>query len=159
MQPINIVTIVDVVGALSKGALRDNLYMADNGWYSERKGTADLATACYPGQRIGWVVHPIDVQTPVLISAIRFLNIDNNQPVQDLATTPGFGGAPHWCHWSGFVPCYLPPGLYGYRLQLQLGRGSRSTMSIDTPALNVLPFFVGLEQHHEPAARNSSDDR
>jgi hypothetical protein len=154
MQAINIVTIVDVIGALSKGALRDNLYMADNSWCSERKGTADLATACYPGQRISWVVHAVDVQTPVLISAISFLNTDNNQPVRDLATTPGF--APHW---SGLVPCYLPPGLYGYRLKLQLGCGSRSTMSVDTPALNVLPFFVGLEQHHEPTARNSSDDR
>jgi hypothetical protein len=140
MQAINIVTIVDVIGALSKGALRDNLYMADNGWDSAGKGTAELATACHPGQRINWVVHAIDVQTPVLIAAITFLSTDNISPVPELVIAPGFGAAPQWFYWAGSLPCHLPPGLYGYRLQLQLARGSRSTMSVDTPALNVLPL-------------------
>jgi hypothetical protein len=158
MQPINIVTVVDVISALSKGTLRGSLYMADNSWCSEGKGTAGLGTACYPGQYINWIVHAIDVQTPVLISAIGFLNSDDDPPTRALETAPQFGGAPHWSYWSGIVPCHLSPGLYGYRLKLQLGRGIRSTMSIETPALHVLPF-IGPEHHHEPAAGNHSDDR
>jgi hypothetical protein len=140
MQAINIVTIVDVIGALSSGALRDNLYMADNGWGSAGKGTAELATACYPGQLINWVVNALDVQTPVLIDAITFLDKDDTAAAQGIVIAPGFGGAPRSFYWAGFVPCYLPPGLYGYRLKLQMGRGSRSTMCVDTPALNVQPL-------------------
>jgi hypothetical protein len=140
MQAINIVTIVDVIGALSSGALRDNLYMADNGWGSAGKGTAELATACYPGQRINWVVNALDVQTAVLIDAITFLNPDSASAAQEFVIGPGFGGTPQNFYWAGFVPCYLPPGRYGYRLKLQMGRGDRSTMSIDTPVLNVQPL-------------------
>jgi hypothetical protein len=138
MQAINIVTIVDVIGALSSGALRNNLYMADNGWGSAGKGTAGLATACYPGQRINWVVHALDVQTEVRIDAITFLKVDNTPAAEGLATGPGIGGARTF-YWAGFVPCYLPPGRYGYRLKLQMGRGKLSVMSVDSPALDVLP--------------------
>jgi hypothetical protein len=140
MQAINIVTIVDVIGALSSGALRDNLYMADNGWGSAGKGTAELATACYPGQQINWVANPIDVQTAVLIDAITFLNTDDASAAQEFVVGPGLSGAPQNFYWTGFVPCYLPPGRYGYRLKLQMGRGNRSTMCVDTPALNVQPL-------------------
>ncbi|MDB5655652.1 MAG: hypothetical protein JWQ94_3265 [Tardiphaga sp.] len=158
MQAINIVTVVDVISALSKGSLHGSLHMMDTSWCSEHKGTADLATACYPGQHINWIVHAIDVQTPVLISAINILNGDNDPAVRAQPTKPQFGGAPHWFYWSGVVPYHLAPGLYHYRLKLQLGRGIRSALSIDTPALNVLSF-VGPEPHHEPATGNHSDDR
>lgn len=136
MHAVNIVTIVDTIAALSSGSLHDHLYMADNGWCSERKGTAELATACYPGQRINWTVHPIDVQSPALISEIRILDLD--YPPAKFTPGPKAGGAPQWSYWSGLVPCCLPPGRYGYRLQFQLGRGERSVLTIDTPALNVL---------------------
>jgi hypothetical protein len=134
------VTIVDVIGALSSGALWNHLYMADNGWSSVGKGTAELATACYPGQQINWVVNALDVQTAALIDAITFLSPDNASTMQEFVIGPRFGGAPQNSYWAGFVPCYLPPGRYGYRLKLQMGHGNRSTMSIDTPALNVQPL-------------------
>jgi hypothetical protein len=137
MQAINIVTIVDVIGALSSGALRNNLYMADNGWGSAGKGTAGLATACYPGQQINWVIHALDVQTAVRIDAITFLKVDNTPAAEGLVIAPEIGDPRH-AYWAGFVPCYLPPGLYGYRLKLQMGRGNLSVMSVDTPALHVL---------------------
>jgi hypothetical protein len=138
MQAINIVTIVDVIGALSSGALRSNLYMADNGWGSAGKGTAGLATACYPGQQINWMIHALDVQTAVRIDAITFLKADNTPAPEGLVIAPEIGDPRH-SYWAGFVPCYLPPGLYGYRLKLQMGRGNLSVMSVDTPALHVLP--------------------
>jgi hypothetical protein len=138
MQAINIVTIVDVIGALSSGALRGNLFMADNGWGSAGKGTAALATACYPGQQINWVVHALDVQTAVRIDAISFLKVDNTPAAEGLAVAPDIGDA-RPLYWAGFVPCYLPAGLYGYGLKLQMGRGNLSMMSVDTPALHVLP--------------------
>ena len=140
MHAVNIVTIVDTIAALSSGSLRNHLYLADNGWGSEHKGTAELATACYPGQSISWTVHAIDVQSPALISEIRLLDLDPNQPAAKFTPGPEAGGAPNWTYWSGLVPCYLPPGRYGYRLQFQLGRGERSVLTIDTPALNVLSW-------------------
>ncbi len=140
MHAVNIVTIVDTIAALSSGSLRNHVYMADDGWCSKRKGTAELATACYPGQPISWTVHAIDVQSPALISEIRILDLDPHGPAARFTPGAEAGGAPQWTYWSGLVPCCLPPGRYGYRLQFQLGRGERSVLTIDTPALNVLSW-------------------
>lgn len=142
VQTINIVTMVDVIGALSNGTLRQNIFMADNGPCSHDNGTDALITACNPGQCVTWMIHPIDVQSPVLITAITFLNIAKEEDTKALSRAfdhpPGLGGDPHWFCWSGIVPCYLKPGLYRYSLKLQMGKGIASTMSTDMPALQVM---------------------
>ncbi|KAF0814289.1 hypothetical protein IGB42_01190 [Andreprevotia sp. IGB-42] len=138
MQTINIVTIIDVLGALSKGSLQNNIYMVDNSWNSENQGTSDLVTSCYPGQPINWIIHAMDVQTPVLIDSINFLDKDRQYSVSHgFDAKPVLGTAPHWYTWSGIVPCYLPAGEYRYSLKLQMGRGQNSIMYSDAPALNV----------------------
>lgn len=142
MQAINIVTIVDVIGALSNGTLRHNIFMADNSPQSQGNGTDALITVCHPGQRVTWIVHAIDVQTPVLIRAITFLNIAKENDTQALVRAfdvpATLGGEPHWFYWAGIVPCYLQPDLYRYSLKLQIGKGVASTMSADTLALQVM---------------------
>jgi hypothetical protein len=139
MQAINIVTVVDVIGALSTGTLRNNIFMIDNGAGSEGQGTALLQTACYPGQLVNWSVHAIDVQTPVLIRAIELLHpasrSGENGP--GFSPQPGVGGEPEWHYWRGLVPWGMPAGRYQYRLTLQMAKGRISTMYADTPALHV----------------------
>jgi len=136
---INIVTVVDVIRALSTGSLKDGLYMMDTGWNSEGQGTSRLTTACYPGQRIHWIIRAIDVQTPASIRDITF-----PRGPGDAAPTHGFGAEPAagatltWRYWSGIVPAYLRCGLYRYRLTVQMGTGKRSVMHADTPALKVV---------------------
>jgi len=142
MQAINITFLVDVIGALSHGTLRNNIFMADNGLDSQGNGTEALITTCCPGQPVNWVVYAIDVQTPVLIRAITFIDIAKEDDQQLIARAferpPEKGGDPHWFYWSGIIPRSLKPGLYRYSLKLQMGKGVHSTMSSDAAALAVV---------------------
>lgn len=149
MHAINIVTIVDVIAALSKGTLRNNIFMIDNGAGSQGKGTALLQTACCPGQVINWSVHPVDVQTPVLIRAIELLHPASQTGENSPGFSPRavFGGEPEWHYWRGMVPWGMPAGLYQYRLTLQMAKGAVSTLYADTAALNVC----------EPASASTAD--
>jgi hypothetical protein len=159
MKAIDIVIIVDVIGALSKRTLQNDLYMVDDSWNSRGKGAANLSTTCYPGQLLRWVAYAIDVQTPVTISGIAFLNTENTSSARELLAMPGSGAVAQAAFWTGIVPSDLPPGLHGYSLKLQMGSGRNSVMSVDTPTLNVLPPLFGLEQRDEPTTGNHSDDR
>lgn len=77
---ININIAVDTVEALSKETLINHIYVMDNSvGNSKGQGTAYLETACWPGQIIHWVATPIDLQTPVCIRRISFLQEKNNQ--------------------------------------------------------------------------------
>jgi hypothetical protein len=127
----NIVIAVDTVGALSDGQLNDNLFLMDNSpWTSSGQGTAHLATLCYPGYIIQWVIYPIDLQTPASIKNITFIGADNNGSKRTVFDMPTLNS------WTGIVPWYLVPGLpYRYRLELQMGQGKNSIMYTDTPAL------------------------
>lgn len=162
---IHINIAVDTISALSEKQLEGNLFLMDDGIYeSIGQGTTDLVTHCVPGQLIYWVIHPVDLQTPVSLKSIEFLSsqqIDISQ--EDLLqsnTLPichSYPTTPSQCHhenldevavadevqqdpdafvWSGYVPFYLQPGLvYHYRLTVQIGHGGNSVMSIETPGL------------------------
>lgn len=139
---INIVTVVDVIGALSERRLENKFWMMDNSVFeSQNQGTHSLCTYCQPGQLINWVIYGLDVQTPVAIKKISFLCGDEDQVETDELKNveePGIEINPYLNVWSGFVPSYLIPGTeYRYRLEVQMSKGVNSVMSIDTPSLKV----------------------
>ncbi|MFB4304280.1 hypothetical protein [Actinomadura sp. NTSP31] len=138
-EKVNIIALVDVVGALSDRTLHDgNLSLMDDGSLdSAGQGTPDLCTVVAPGQVVQWTAVAVDVQTPVEIRSITFL---------EAGGPPGAAGAPpdgdgerenlDLKVWSGIVPAYLIPGArYRYRLELQMHEGPNSVLNVDSPAL------------------------
>ncbi|MFE0682354.1 hypothetical protein ACFW17_16265 [Streptomyces sp. NPDC058961] len=83
MNPkVSIVVVVDVIGALSDGTLRNgNLCMIDDGEQSTGQGTPELCTVVQPGQVVTWSALAVDLQTPVEIKSITFL--DPNAEARD----------------------------------------------------------------------------
>ncbi|MFF0742840.1 hypothetical protein ACFYVL_20825 [Streptomyces sp. NPDC004111] len=162
-QQVNIIAMVDVIGALSDRSLHNgNLSLIDNGDYQSRaQGTPDLVTLVRPGQVVQWTVLAIDLQTPVEIKNITFLGPDGESTRVDATrgTTHHPGAAGHPASrprshdeapdveeetdgdkldlevWSGIVP-QLPSGVaHKYRLELQMYEGEFSTLHIDSPSL------------------------
>jgi hypothetical protein len=142
MKPkVNIVALVDVVGALSDATLHNgNLALMDDGSFdSPGQGTPELCTMVAAGQVIQWTALAVDVQTPVGIEDITFLG-----------TAGPARGCPLWAGlaagqggknldlrvWAGIVPAGLAPGVtYRYRLELRMHDGPYSALCIDSPAL------------------------
>ncbi|QXJ20214.1 hypothetical protein AGRA3207_000887 [Actinomadura graeca] len=144
MKPqVNIIVLVDVVGALSERTLNDgNLSLVDDGQFdSPGQGTTRLCTVVSPGQLVQWTAVAVDVQTPVEIRSITFLGSGDaalEEPdAADAQDVPAHEGtAPDLKVWSGFVPPYLVPGApYRYRLELQMHEGPNSVLHVDSPAL------------------------
>ncbi|WP_157431053.1 hypothetical protein [Actinomadura macra] len=140
MKPqVNIVVLVDVVGALSERTLNDgNLSLVDDGQFdSSGQGTPRLCTVVSPGQIVQWTAVAVDVQTPVEIRSITFLGSGEAAWEPDAGEAPAHEGTtPDLKVWSGFVPPYLVPGApYRYRLELQMHTGPNSVLHVDSPAL------------------------
>ncbi|MFG3257353.1 hypothetical protein [Streptomyces sp. NPDC048172] len=143
-QHVNIVLVVDVIGALSDGTLRNgNLIMIDDSPYeSAGQGTPDLQTYCKPGQTINWTILALDLQTPADIKNITFLGAESSNGGR---SSNGSGAQPtesknlHLEVWSGVVPAYLTPGeSHRYRLEIQMYDGEASVIHVDTPALTCV---------------------
>ncbi|WP_409060384.1 hypothetical protein [Streptomyces sp. SYP-A7185] len=159
MKPqVNIIAVVDVIGALSGSTLLDgNLCMMDDGGHdSAHQGTPDLCTVVRPGQVVSWTALAVDLQTPVEIKNISFVPENQNQG-RSAAQGQQYGQQHHQPHgqahgapgggdsegdkldldvWTGVVPNWLTPGVaYRYRLELQMYEGENSVMHVDTPAL------------------------
>ncbi|MCX4670922.1 hypothetical protein OG453_30215 [Streptomyces sp. NBC_01381] len=157
MKPqVNIIAVVDVIGALSGSTLLDgNLCMMDDGGHnSAHQGTPNLCTVVKPGQVVSWSALAVDLQTPVEIKNISFVPADKSadQPASRPAGQPAGQTNGHAQPaqgersadgdkldldvWTGVVPNWLTPGVaYQYRLELQMYEGENSVMHIDTPAL------------------------
>ncbi len=136
---ISIFSVVDVIESLSGGTLLNgNLCMMDNSPFdSLNQGTPDLCTLCYPGQTINWTILALDLQTPVAIRKISFLNQDGTS-IDQIPTDPTEleSDKLHLNVWSGIVPWYMVPGVeYRYRLELQMYEGKNCLMYVDTPSL------------------------
>lgn len=142
---INIVVLVDVVGALSEMTLNNgNLSMMDDGLnQSTSQGTTDLCTNCFPGQTIQWTCTAVDLQTPVEIRSITFLGSNGGTQDPSAPTVPGADDAGESEKlglnvWAGVVPPWMTPGKpYNYRLELQMYEGENSLKSIDSCSLRV----------------------
>ncbi|MGB8942896.1 MAG: hypothetical protein WCD21_22035 [Streptomyces sp.] len=160
MKPqVNIIAVVDVIGALSGSTLLNgNLCMMDDGGEnSAHQGTPDLCTVVRPGQVVSWSALAVDLQTPVEIKNISFMPENGSHSsgrAQGQSQSQQPQGRPHGQAqgvqnghhseddkldldvWTGIVPNWLTPGVaYRYRLELQMYEGENSVMHIDTPAL------------------------
>lgn len=145
---VNIIALVDVIGALSGQTLGDgNLGLVDDSEYdSTGRGTPELCTLVTAGQVVQWSALAVDVQTPLIIKDLVFLGADG-APVGALTPQAGAGGPeaakgqenPDALVWSGVIPYGMVPGVpYRYRLDLQMGQGDNSVLSIDASALMCL---------------------
>ncbi|WP_413756094.1 hypothetical protein [Streptomyces sp. MMBL 11-3] len=135
---VNIIAVVDVVGALSGGTLLNgNLVMVDNGDHdSTGQGTPHLCTVVRPGQVVQWSSLAVDLQTPVEIKSITFLGPDGAATPATGHPVDGDGDKLDLAHWAGMVPPSLTPGTpYKYRLELQMYEGAYSVLHVDSPAL------------------------
>ncbi|WP_320779181.1 hypothetical protein [Streptomyces sp. CRN 30] len=135
---VNIIAMVDVIGALSGGTLLNgNLVMVDNGDHdSTGQGTPYLCTVVRPGQVVQWTPLAVDLQTPVEIKGITFLGPDGAVTPVARHSEEGDGDKLDLAHWAGMVPPSLTPGTpYKYRLELQMYEGAYSVLHVDSPAL------------------------
>lgn len=140
-EKININIAVDVVAALSEQTLHNHIFMMDNSIYnSSCQGTSNLTTSCKPGQIIQWVTYAIDLQTPVAIKNISFITTKNdtyNKEESNFAHNEQDNLDSK--NWTGIVPWYMTPYIpYRYRLEIQMGEGQNSIMSIDTSSLMIV---------------------
>ncbi|KAB2379545.1 MULTISPECIES: hypothetical protein [Actinomadura] len=143
MNPhVNIVVLVDAVGALSDRTLHNgNLSLVDDGSFdSPGQGTVDLCTIVVPGQVVKWTAVAVDVQTTAEISAITFLPPGGgSEPAAAPEARGGQAGGGENLDlevWEGIVPGHLVRGVpYRYRLEVQMHEGRNSVLHIDTPAL------------------------
>ncbi|MCX5203043.1 hypothetical protein OG897_16500 [Streptomyces sp. NBC_00237] len=78
-KKVNIVAVVDVIGALSDGTLGNgNLCLIDDSEHDSRgQGTTQLETVVSPGQAVQWTALAVDLQTPVEIKSVTFIGQDN----------------------------------------------------------------------------------
>ncbi|WP_175412050.1 hypothetical protein [Streptomyces sp. TRM64462] len=139
MKPqVNIVVMVDVIGALSSGTLQDgNLSLVDDGPFdSTGQGTPELCTVVAPGQVVQWTALAVDLQTPVEIKNIRFLGPEDEAvPAPDGNYTEE-GEKLDLDVWNGIVPPHMPRGVpHRYRLEVQMYEGEHSVLHVDSPAL------------------------
>lgn len=107
MKPqVNIIALVDVIGALSDQSLHNgNLSLVDNGDFeSTGQGTPDLVTIVRPGQIVQWQALAVDLQTPAEIRSITFSGpgLGNGAPGTSAGAAAGA---------SPSVASYLGPGV------------------------------------------------
>jgi len=73
-----VLIVVDTVGALASGGLKNNCYMVDNNHYlgSWREGSEELHTVCQDGQAIVWDVASVSPDTPIAITGFSGRMVD-----------------------------------------------------------------------------------
>jgi hypothetical protein len=145
---VNIIALVDVIGALSDSGLDQGhlCLVDDSAQESTGQGTAQLCAHVQPGQVVEWTALAVDVQTPLVIKSIAFLAPDGHAvpappvppagPEADGSDAGGGQQNPDALVWSGVVPVTIARGVpYRYRLELELGQGRDSVLSTEKPAL------------------------
>lgn len=162
---LNIVTIVNLEKAVATGSLTDAYYMMDNSVGGGGQGTGRLETVCKPGQVLNWIIRPIDMDRrpdgtwPPMpkINDIVFLDTEQGDEADvagakvcaelkiygmpDRMRSPY---TPVYYYWAGVVLSTLKPGVYPYRLVVELEQeGKKESVylnTVDTPSIRVIPL-------------------
>ncbi len=94
MATVNVLTAVDVEGALTSNNLGANVYMVDTNKYagSGAEGTSELKTKLKIGDIIVWTVAPVDPGTNVEINSFSGTAVAEQyiNPVQDPLSPQSF---------------------------------------------------------------------
>ena len=128
MSTINVLIVVDALGAATSGNLQDNVYLIDTNKHngSGSEGQAELYTACKStnqgGDTIVWAVAPVDPATDVSINSFTGTMIDERA----LIPSANSNGS-----WSGALSPNLPAGNIQYSVVLD----------IDNNPMNFDPFL------------------
>jgi hypothetical protein len=160
---LNIVTLVHMQRAGSTGSLDGALFMMDNSVGGAGQGTGRLETVCKQGQVLNWIIRPIDMDKrpdgtwPPMpkISSLVFLDTEAGDE-QEVASKRITGElkiygmpdkvrspyTPIYYYWAGTILPTTEPGLYHYRLVVELeqedGKDSLHLNTIDNPSIRVL---------------------
>ncbi|HST83047.1 MAG TPA: hypothetical protein VLL08_15035 [Kineosporiaceae bacterium] len=157
---LNVVATVDVGRALRQGSVQDAVWLTDNGVGSTGIGTGHLQTACRPGQAVNWIVRSVDAARrpdgswppAVRMCSIVFLDAEGDAADGKVCEDFAIYGMPDkirspftpvYQYWAGTVVNDLAPGLYRYRLILELDQPDGSDVvrlnAPEYPALLVAP--------------------
>ncbi len=162
---INILSVVDVIGALSTGTLQRSLYIVDNhpancaplpaddpppaghghrpprGQPSQTVRSSGLTTRTLLthvtfGQVLNWHATGIDFQTDVQIKNIIFFRHGEVITAKDTPCAKlGLYGAPSGEYWAGLVNLKIKPGDYQYKIEFSMN--GRSMIMEDFAVINV----------------------
>ncbi|MEV0663757.1 hypothetical protein ACIBI3_21270 [Actinomadura luteofluorescens] len=160
---LNVVTLVNMERAAQTGSLDDALYMMDNSVGGVGQGTDHLETICKQGQVINWIIRPIEMHKrpdgtwPPMpkINNLVFLDTERGDEedvaerrvmtelkiygMPDLMRSPY---TPIYYYWAGAILSTARPGLYRYRLVLELEQdGTKEKLYLNTkdhPSIRVL---------------------
>ncbi|MFJ4715582.1 hypothetical protein [Streptomyces sp. NPDC088785] len=161
---LNVVTLIDMERATRNGTLTDAMFMMDNSVGGAGQGTGRLETVCKQGQVLNWIVRPMDMEKRLdntwppmpKINNIVFLDTEAGDE-EDVAERKIFTElkiygmpdrmrsplTPVYYYWAGTVLSTAKPGLYRYRLVMELEQeGTREKLYLNTeehPSIRVLP--------------------
>jgi hypothetical protein len=161
---LNIVTLVNMERAVESGSLADSIYMMDNSLGGSGQGTSHLETVCKQGQVLNWIIRPIDMEKRIdgtwppmpKINNIVFLDTelgDEEDVIErKIFTELKIYGMPDrirdpftpvYYYWAGTVLSTTKPGVYRYRLVVELEQqGKKERLYLNTghhPSIRVLP--------------------
>lgn len=155
---LNIVTVIDVAGAVRTDTLENNAALVDNSGSSTNKGTSNLRTYCQQGQALNWLIYCMDQQKRpdgtwppfARISNIVFLHDDGTARSNQLCINlKVYGGpdamrspwTPVYYYWAGMLRPELEPGVYKYRLIIECDTedpDKKKYFELDGPSLEVV---------------------
>jgi hypothetical protein len=162
---LNIVTAIDYKHIVLSGykSLNDAVFLTDNSFDSQCKGTPYLETVCTQGQVLNWLMFPLnmdEMQNPyaynptVRISNIVFLQDDgevyhekvceNLHSYGSLEKGRPYLQPPVFFYWAGNVRVNIPVGTYRYRLIFEVDDidypGVKHYVNLDSPRLKIIPI-------------------
>ncbi|RQO32563.1 hypothetical protein DBR32_02915 [Taibaiella sp. KBW10] len=116
MKTIDVLIIVDALGAVASGDLSGNVYLVDTNKYlgSWNEGQCELHTKCYDGQIIKWRVESISPDEDVNI--VKFVGVMIDQKV----CIPSQQGIQGDIYWEGRVQARGVTGPYQYACVLSI---------------------------------------
>ncbi|CAM5353072.1 hypothetical protein GCM10010329_40430 [Streptomyces spiroverticillatus] len=160
---LNIVSIVNMERATEEKSLENALYMMDNSVGGTGQGTPHLETVVKQGQVLNWIIRPIDMEKrpdgtwPPMPKINNIVVLDTEiGDEEDVAEKKIFtelkiyGGpdrmrdkfTPVYYYWAGTVLSTAKPGVYNYRLVVELEQeDTREKLYLNTydhPSIRVL---------------------
>lgn len=160
---LNIVTLVHMQRASATNSLDGALFMMDNSTGGSGRGTGHLETVCKQGQVLNWIIRPIDMGRrpdgtwPAMpkISSLVFLGtergherdvaakrITSELKIYGMPDEMRSPFTPIYYYWAGTILPTTEPGLYHYRLVLELEQDdTQHSLHLNTtenPSIRVL---------------------
>jgi len=132
---INVLCVVDVIGALKNNTLGGNYYVVDNSRspLTSGQGSESLSSSVRFTQVLNWHVMAIDFQTGIHLTNILFYRNEVDTPCAKLKEY----GAPSGNYWAGIVnqSSLIEGGIYYYKMEFEMG--GRRMLTSQFQSLNV----------------------